>query len=86
MPNPHLLDFYGIQITESDHIGEQITPIPPARLLNRRGPYRQRTIKRWQRAHPSYFRARGEYFQMGSRILCHPEDARKLREMLRKMG
>ncbi len=61
------------------YLGDTVYPQPP---VMRRGPYYQRRIKRWLRAHPPYTVGNGTFFLVGREIWCHPDDAKKLREAL----
>lgn len=86
--------FCGIPIYTDPCLGETVTPQPPPMP---RGPYLQRRIKRWRRAHPSYTRGNGGYFLLdmpafmpgaspGKALLCHPDDLPRLRQALAEKG
>ncbi len=79
--------FNGIRIYTDPYLGELVVPQPP---LMKRGPYLQRRMKRWRRAHPPYRRGKGEYFILQSHglpeaIVCHPDDLAVIREQIAKM-
>lgn len=71
----------GFEIIESPQVGKLVTPALPARLVNYRGPWKQRRIRQWRRRHPAYREPTGEYIRNGSTILCHPTDAARLYEI-----
>ena len=63
-----------IPVYTSPYIGDQVTPQPPAM---KKGPYYQRRILRWKRAHPLYVKANGKFFIIDNReVWCHPDDLR----------
>ncbi len=72
------LTYASMPIYTSRFLGTPFTPEPPAMAP---GPYYQRRIKRWRRAHPSYMVGDGRYFLIDNReVWCHPDDLPKLKE------
>jgi hypothetical protein len=76
MPNPFGIG--SMPVYTSRYLGDQVTPEPPAM---RPGPYYQRRLKRWRRAHPSYTKANGQFYLVRDReVWCHPDDMAKFRK------
>lgn len=72
-----------LRIQPDYYVGDLVVPDMPEGLLNYRGPYRKRKQQRWRREHPAYYVAAGRYYLLwGSVVVCHPDDARRLPELL----
>lgn len=70
-----------LEIMTSPYLGDLVSPQPPARVANFRGPYQQRKLRRWHLRNPAYYRANGKYLIVEGRyILCHPADEAHLRQ------
>jgi len=71
----------GLRVQTSEHVGELVVPpYPHPERLKR---YKKRTIKRWERKNPPYYRANGTYYILGGRtVVCHPDDYLKLKVAL----
>lgn len=67
----------GVTVRTSVLLGETVTPPYPRKLTR----YKQRTLKRWRKLHPSYNRSTGQFYIVGgNEIWCHPDDLALLRQ------
>lgn len=72
----------GFRIIESKFVGELVVPQKPRPWRVKK--FKQRRLKQWQRKHPPYYRANGQYLISGNTIVCHPDDARELRRVVER--
>jgi hypothetical protein len=70
----------GLPVYTNPYLG---TPSFPAMPPFKKGPYYQRRIKRWRRAHRGFTIGNGKYFVVDQReVWCHPDDLPKLKQAL----